>query len=486
MLKSTQLKIVLIFFIVGILIISALGFCFMNSINLINPEAIENEGLENIVNAIQQNTRMVLIVATVVFTLISIIIAVFLSKFVIYPINKLIKSAEKVTEEDRKKFKSKKSNDVEDLESVLGIMTTELKEKLSEVSTQKNQIETILLHMTDGIIAFNLDGEILLINPAAKKYLKIEPEDNTFDDIFKKFNLDINMEKIIYLENWTSTEQRIQLEDKYMNVFFAPFKNESDRPDGVIAVIQDITEHVKLDNMQKEFVADVSHELKTPITSIMGYADTLLEGEYDKETQTKFLNVIATEARRMARLVTDLLTLSRYDSNKKIIQRESFDLGELVKKCQDKLAIEIKKKNHTVNCFVTADVPPVYADKDDIERVVLNILSNSIKYTKSGGEIKIYVGFVYNDAYIKIFDNGIGIPEEDLSRIFERFYRVDKARTREMGGTGLGLSIAKEILDKNGGSIDIKSVVDQGTEVVVRIPTITKSSSFDIGRKGVM
>ena len=104
-------------------------------------------------------------------------------------------------------------------------------------------------------------------------------------------------------------------------------------------------------------------------------------------------------------------------------------------------------------------------------RVVLNILTNSIKYTKDGGEIKIYVGFVYNDAYIKIFDNGIGIPEEDLSRIFERFYRVDKARTREMGGSGLGLAIAKEILDKNGGSIDIKSVVGQGTEVVVRIPT---------------
>ena len=383
----------------------------------------------------------------------------------------MIESAEKITEEDKKVAKNKKSTKKANLESVFGMMTTELKQKLSEVSTQKNQIETILLHMTEGIIAFNREGEIILINPAAKKSLSIRPEDNTFDDIFQKFNLDINMEKVIYLENWTSTEQRIQVDDRYVNVYFAPFKNENDSPDGVIAVIQDITQYVKLDNMQKEFVADVSHELKTPITSIMGYADTLLEGDYDKETQEKFLNVIATEARRMAKLVTDLLTLSRYDSNKKKTQKEPFDLGELVKKCQDKLAIEIKKKKHTVNCFVTADVPPVLADKDDIERVVLTILTDSIKYTKDGGEIKIYVGFVYNDAYIKIFDNGIGIPEEDLSRIFERFYRVDKARTREMGGTGLGLSIAKEILDKNGGSIDIKSVVGQGTEVVIRIPT---------------
>ena len=479
MLKSMRFKVILIFCIVNIVIVCGGGIFFLNSINDLNLK-ISNNQIENLnqvsqsLTSISMQSKIFVIVVAVLILIVGIIIAIMLSKFVIYPINKLIKSAEKINEEDKndkKIFVSRKANDAGNLENMIDTMTTELKQKLSEVSTQKNQIETILLHMTDGIIAFNMKGQIILINPAAKKFLSIGPEDNTFDDIFKKFNLDINMEKIIYLENWTSTEQRIQVDEEYVNVFFAPFKNESDRPDGVIAVIQDITEHVKLDNMQKELVADVSHELKTPITSIMGYADTLLEGEYDKETQDKFLNVIATEARRMAKLVTDLLTLSRFDSNKKKVQKELFDLGELVKKCQDKLAIEIKKKNHIVNCFVTADVPPVYADKYDIERVVLNILTNSIKYTKDGGEIKIYVGFVYNDAYIKVFDNGIGIPEEDLNRIFERFYRVDKARTREMGGTGLGLSIAKEILDKNGGSIDIKSVVGQGTEVVIRIPT---------------
>ena len=473
MFKNVQFnKIILVLFIIGIIIISGLGVFFLNSLHDLNEQMQMGQTVD--MQGLQNKTIWVLGIAEIIFAIVGILTALFLSRYIIYPISKLIKSAEEITEEDkkgRKVLKNRKGNESQDLENVLGIMTTELKDKLSEVSTQKNQIETILLHMTDGIIAFNMKGEIILINPAAKKFLSIRPEDNTFEDIFKKFKLDINMEKIIYLENWTSTEQRIQVEDKYMNVFFFFFKNETDRPDGVIAVIQDITEHVKLDTMQKEFVADVSHELKTPITSIMGYADTLLEGEYEKDMQDKFLNVIATEARRMAKLVTDLLTLSRYDNNNKIVQKETFDLGDLVKKCQDKLAIEIKKKNHKVNCFVTADVPPVYADKYDIERVVLNILTNSIKYTKDGGEIKIYVGFVYNDAYIKVFDNGIGIPEDDLNRIFERFYRVDKARTREMGGTGLGLSIAKEILDKNGGNIDIKSVVGQGTEVVVRIPT---------------
>lgn len=453
MYKNVKSKIILISILIGLVLIGMLGFMYLNSLAQI-PQLIEEKtglndaqtqqnNLEQEKSRLYEQAKKSVATVIIVYVVSAITISAYLSKFVICPKNKYIKSDERA----------------------------ELKDKLNEVSSRKNQIETILLHMTDGIIAFNMQGEIILINPAAKKFLSISPEDNTFDDIFGKFKLDINMEKVIYLETWTSTEQRIQVDDGYVKVLFAPFKNEDELPDGVIAVIQDITEHVKLDNMQKELVADVSHELKTPITSIMGYADTLLEGGYDEETQSKFLNVISSESRRMARLVTDLLTLSRYDSNKKKTQKESFDLGDLVKQCQEKLAIEIKKKGHKVNCFVTADVPPVYADKDDIERVVLNILTNSIKYTPNNGEIKIYVGFVYNDAYIKIFDNGIGIPEDDLSRIFERFYRVDKARTREMGGTGLGLSIAKEILDKNGGSIDIKSKVGEGTEVVIRIPT---------------
>lgn len=423
--KNIKTRLFLITSITMVVILSVLSCLYLGTfnkiLNLRNSGISDSEILNNI-NLLENDAKISVAILFLIFIVVLIIIALFLSKYVICPKNKFIKSDEK----------------------------SELKDKLNEVSSRKNQIETILLHMTDGIIAFNMEGEIILINPAAKKFLSISPEDSSFYDIFGKFNLDINMEKVIYLENWTSTEQVIPVEDMYVKVLFAPFKNEEDRPDGVIAVIQDITEHVKLDKMQKELVADVSHELKTPITSIMGYADTLLEGGYDEETQTKFLNVISSESRRMARLVTDLLTLSRYDNNKKNTNKETFDLGELVKNCQEKLAIEIKKKGHTVNSFVTADVPPVYADKYDIERVVLNIMTNSIKYTPDNGEIKIYVGFVYNDAYIKIFDNGIGIPEEDLSRIFERFYRVDKARTREMGGTGLGLSIAKEILDKNG------------------------------------
>ncbi|MCI8393705.1 MAG: cell wall metabolism sensor histidine kinase WalK [Clostridia bacterium] len=392
------------------------------------------------------------------------------------PISRLISNAKKIASgeelENKDLQKKDRQNEVDELVNSFYMMTKELKENLSEVSKRKNQIETIFLHMTDGIIAFDMEGKIDLINPATTRLLRLLPEDDSFDKIFSKLDVDVNLEKIIYLENWTSSEERVVVGDNYMHMYFAPLKDEGDIPTGVIVVIQDITEHVKLDNMRKEFVADVSHELKTPITSIMAYSDTLLEDEYDKETKNKFLKVISDEAIRMKKLVEDLLALSKYDNNENKQAKVEFDLGELVKHCQEKVQMEIEKKHQTVECFITADVPKVYADKDGIERVVLNILTNSIKYTPDEGNIKIYVGFVYNDAYIKIIDNGIGIPEEDLSRIFERFYRVDKARTREMGGTGLGLSIAKEILDKNDGSIDIKSPKDKkGTEVVIKVPT---------------
>ena len=468
MFKSVQIKIILIVVLLAILMFGIPGYIYINYLQTLDTEMIYtaiNDG------------KQIFIILVASFVVISAVIIIFASKIILNPITKLIKSAEKFsdpsnTEKEFKYFKGKKSKtEMDELYKAFNLMTTGLKENLNEVTRQKKQIETILLHMTDGIIAFDIDGSVMHINPAASRLLRISSKEDTFDKIFKNLKLDINMEKMIYLENWTATEHKINIDDTYLNMFFAPFKDENDRPAGIMVLIQDITEHVRLDNMRKEFVADVSHELKTPLTSILGYSETLATSEYDKDLQEKFLNVISSEAVRMTKLVNDLLTLSKFDNDKTQWEKTEFDLGELVKQCQENLQIEMDKKKQKVECFVTANVPAVYADKDGIERVVLNILSNSVKYTGEGGIIKIYVGFVYNDAYIKIIDNGIGIPEDDLTRIFERFYRVDKARTRAMGGTGLGLSIAKEILDKNGGRIDIKSKVHEGTEVVITIPT---------------
>ena len=482
--KKLQNKVLFIFFIIGTIIIIGMGVFFAGIVGetqefIGTSEYVTSQDLINITNT-QMNQAKILILGTIlVFSCIVIVVGIFISEAIVKPLNKMIINAQKLANgesveliELNPKRKRKKKTELDSIINIISIMNVEMNQKLNEVNRQKREIEAILLHMNDGIVAFDEKGNIMHINPAAKALLKIDKESN-FEEIFSRFNANIKMDAILYLDN--TAEEKIAIEDKTINVFLASYKDENDLSSGIIAVVQDITEHVKLDDMRKEFVADVSHELKTPITSIIGYADTLQDGDYDKETQQRFLSVISSEGRRMADLVSDLLTLSRYDTNRMTRELTIFDLGEVAKKCQEKLAIEIEKKKQNVECYVTADVPPIEADKNGIERVILNVLSNAVKYTQEEGNIKIYVGFVYNDAYIKVIDNGIGIPKDDLSRVFERFYRVDKARSREMGGTGLGLSIAKEIIEQNNGSIDIKSELGKGTEVVIRIPAVKKA-----------
>ena len=459
--KNFQMKIILLLYIVTIAIICFFTIYFSRI--LINA-GVGSEYVANI--------KIVSITALILFSVFTIIIAIVEVKKYIEPMSKMLKGAKKaIFSADINNLDTVSSSD--ELTESFNEIIDELKQNLKDVNSEKKQKETILKHMTDGVITFNMDGKVTYINPAAKQMLGVKTEDTNFKSIFGKFS-DINMEKIIYLDSWTSSEKKIENEQGIMSLFFIPYRDDLDMPAGIMVVIQDITEHVKLDNMRKEFVADVSHELKTPITSIKGYSETLLDGDCDKETEKHFLHVIDDNADRMEKLVQDLLTLSKYDNNRARNKPAEFDLGELAKACKEKFDIEIKRKNQDVNCFVTADVPNVYADKDGIERVILNILSNSIKYTPDGGKIDIYVGYVHNDAYVKIKDTGIGIPKNDLERIYERFYRVDKARSRQLGGTGLGLSIAKEIIEKNNGSINIKSKVNEGTEVVIQIPVKKK------------
>ena len=442
--KNYQLKLILAFFIFGLIIITVMGLVCASVFQLNQPKMIA-----------------IIVIALVILAIVCISMAFFTVKKVIEPMSRMLKGAVSYRYFDYNA--SENGND--EIENLVA----DLRKSLMEANSQKRQTDTILKHMTDGVIAFDMNGNVTYINPAAKQMLELRDTDDNFAKVFSKYE-DANMEKIIYLENWTSSEMKIENNQGSMNLFFVPFKDEINRPTGVMVVIQDITEHVKLDDMRKEFVADVSHELKTPLTSIKGFSETLLEGDCDKETEKHFLTIINDNADRMEKLVQDLLTLSRYDSKKNKNSIVEFDLGELAKKCTEKFEIEVRKRNQSLECFVTADVPPVQADKDGIERVIINIISNSVKYTPNGGKINVYVGYVHNDAYVKIKDTGIGIPKDDLDKVFERFYRVDKARSRKLGGTGLGLSIAKEIIEQNNGNISVSSKVGQGTEVVIRIP----------------
>ena len=321
MVKSIQIKIVMIFMVFGIIIITGLGLTFIYKLNYIN-DVINGMPKENIQQLLSDQTyqiREIIYVSLAVFSVMVIAIGIYMTKIIINPISRLIKSAEMISKGQDIEIEyltdAKNKTEIDKLIEAFSIMHTELKENLNGVTRQKKQIEAILLHMTDGVVAFDMKGNIIHINLSAKKLLDITDEDN-FDSIFSKYDVDINLEKIIYLESWTSSEKKLNLDNKSINLFFAPFKNENDRPAGMIVVVQDITEQEKLDNMRKQFVADVSHELKTPITSIMGYADTLLDSDVDEEYQKKFLERISSEAVRMSKLVNDLLVLSKYDTAK--------------------------------------------------------------------------------------------------------------------------------------------------------------------------
>lgn len=402
----------------------------------------------------------------------SLILGYILSKTITVPIINIMQKAQDIAEGNFGRVLEIRSDDeIGKLTRTFNFMSSELKNTLAEISSEKSKVETILNYMTDGVIAFNVKGEVMHANPAARRMLKVDDVHESFNEFSKKYDLGIALEDILYLELPSKREKSISVEEKYIRMYFGVFTDEEKKAEGVIAVLQDITEQQKLENMRKEFVANVSHELKTPLTSIKSYTETLLDGALDdRETAEQFLRVIDSEADRMSRLVRDLLQLSSIDNQQVKWNKKRFSFTSLVKNSIVKVQMESQSKEQTLETYVMGEIPEIEADRDRIEQVVLNILSNAIKYTPRGGKITVYVSRIYNDVSLKVVDTGIGIPQQDLPRIFERFYRVDKARSREMGGTGLGLSIAREITEAHGGTISVSSELGKGTEVTIKLP----------------
>jgi len=232
-----------------------------------------------------------------------------------------------------------------------------------------------------------------------------------------------------------------------------------------------VNELQRVETLRREFIANVSHELRTPLTNIRSYAETISENrDIPKETEEEFLGIIINQSDSMTKIVQDLLELSRYDSGAGVITAEEFSIDQAVRNVYAAIALEARKRNHVLNLDLEWDLPNIKGDRAKIEQVLMNIISNALKYTPDGGTIAINSGTSDGNVWVKIEDTGVGIPEDDLLRVFDRFYRVDKARSRESGGTGLGLSIAKEIISRHGGDIKIESTPGTGTTVTVKLP----------------
>ena len=421
--------------------------------------------------SITKNVALIILEALLLGILISIIIGFWLSRTISVPIINLTKRAEKVASGEFETMPLSKANDeIGRLTNTFQYMSAALKTTLEEVEAEKNKVETILQNMTEGILAFNLRGELIHINPEAKRALSYEDQEVlNFDSFARRLHAEISLGDLLYIRQEKPEERQVEMDGRFFRLTFATFRFEN-RIGGVLVVMHDITRQEKLEMSRREFVANVSHELRTPLTTVKSYAETLLDMSEENEMQQRFLKVIVSEADRMTRLVKDLLTLSRLDEKQGALKKEPIEMRSFVSDLVERMQINAGKKQQLLSYTAVNEAPVFFSDRDKLEQVVVNILSNAIKYTSPGGRIQVFSGRMYGEVYIKVADNGIGIPQENLSRIFERFYRVDKARSRDTGGTGLGLAIAKQIMDRLGGKITISSEYGKGTEVVLSLP----------------
>ncbi len=431
---------------------------------------------KNEINSITRNVLFILLEALAFSILIALVLGYFFSRTITKPIRDLTKSAQHIASGEFDAVSNIKSNDeIGILSDTFNYMSHALHDTMEEVNSEKDKVETILRNMTDGILAFNISGMLTHINPEAKRLIDRQYYDDLrFDDFFREIGADISFGSLIYM-NDTGDEQKTEREatvnGKVIHFTFATFSMDN-KVGGILVVAHDITNQQKLENARREFVANVSHELRTPLTTVKSYAETMMDmPDCDEDMRTKFLGTIAKEADRMTRIVKDLLTLSRLDEGQYELKPfERIEMSSFVSGITERMFFSAKEKHQTIK-FHAPEAPfTVMSDKDKLEQVIINIISNAVKYTPDGGRIDVYTGSLYTDAFIKVRDNGIGIPKENLPRIFERFYRVDKARSRETGGTGLGLAIAKQIMTQLGGNITINSTYGEGTEVIVAIP----------------
>lgn len=348
-------------------------------------------------------------------------------------------------------------------------MSQVLRDTLSEVENERNKLSTLFLHMTDGVVAFSPAGLVIHSNPAASQMLSRSMDPTTsFQDLFAE---DAAFDQILTLKRPQYLEAQKTVGERELELFMAPYSADQ-APGGVMVVIHDVTEQRRSEQARREFVANVSHELRTPLTNIKSYAETVIAAgdELPPELHNNFMGVIVSEADRMTRIVQDLLTLSKIDYGKMEMNVSRFSFSKAVRSVYEAVALNAESHGHTLTFSCEENMPDVDGDRERIEQVIMNIVSNAIKYTPDGGKIAITAATSGRNVFVRISDNGIGIPEKDLPRLFERFYRVDKARSRESGGTGLGLSIAKEILSQHKGDIRIESVYGEGTDVTITLP----------------
>ena len=435
--------------------------------------SITTESIDNAISAIWTTLSAILFI----ILLVSVISAALLSYNITKPINRVINVTKRLQNKDYSaRINADYSGEIGNLNTSVNALAASLQAHVNEIEESEKQLNSILSNLVSGVVLIDDKGFVDLTNHATERFLSKHTSKITgreYSYVFGPLGIDHLIETVIEDNVKRHDEAHIYFpEERILDVHIAPYYSQGWQQRGAIIVMHDITDIRRLEKMRSEFVANVSHELKTPITSVKGFAETLLSGDVpDKETSDQFLRIIYDESERLNRLITDLLELSKIEKQAMPLQITDVNVNEIINNSTQTISKFARDKNITLHLpDDSAEPVHVEADKDRLGQIVLNLVANAVNYTSDNGEIFINVEEHTSKIVIWVRDTGMGIPEESLDRLFERFYRVDQARSRHSGGTGLGLAIVKHLVESHGGNIFVKSVEGVGSTFTVELP----------------
>ena len=428
--------------------------------------------MENVYDQMRQ-TNNILATGTIIALAVTAVLGVLLAQTITRPISDMRKQALEMAKGNfTRKVKIYGQDEIGQLAYSFNNLTRKLQEAQATTEGERRKLSSVLSHMTDGVIATDRKGRVILINEPALRMLNVSRETVLSKPIVEvlEINEDYTFETLVDGPDALILDFSTQKKPYILRASNSVIQKETGFINGLITVLHDITEQEKIDQERREFVANVSHELRTPLTTMRSYLEALADGAWeDKEIAPKFLDVTQTETERMIRLVNDLLQLSKMDSTDYRLNKDSLDFVYFYNRIIDRFELS---KNQNVT-FVR-DIPEkdlfVLMDEDKITQVLDNIISNAMKYSPEGGTVTYKLVEEANRLQVSVSDEGVGIPSGEVDKIFDRFYRVDKARTRQLGGTGLGLAIAKEMIEAHEGHIWAKSEEGKGTTIYFTLP----------------
>ncbi len=420
--------------------------------------------------------KTILFTGVVLALVISFFLGAVLTRTITTPIQAVTDQALNMASGDfSQKIKVQTADEIGRLGETFNYLAEQLSQTINEMSSEKSKVEAIINNMSDGIVALDGKGRIIQINPSARQLirtlkLRVPALGRSGFNLLRNFIGADMLRRFVRRQEPLTAEISGSEPDCIMEVKIAPFKVGKGKLDGTLIVLHDITRERELTRRQEEFVADVSHELRTPLATVKSYVETLLDGAAEERaTRIKFLNVLSRETDRMVNMVKDLLVLSQMDASQVYWQKADVNLKDLAEEAVEQLRQKLTGNVPPIKVNLTPDLT-IPADRDKLIRVFSNLLNNAARYTSSDGEINIDAVIEEDSVKIFISDTGRGIPEKELPHVFERFYRVEKTRSRDYGGTGLGLSIARKIIEGHSGHISMYSIAGLGTRVLFTLP----------------